>query len=245
MSLVSALPGDVGRGGASVPCRGRCSHPLRRADPEQAERRARSSAWSRRRARAARPRAPALGADHLAVAIEGVEVGGGRRRVGAEPVRGAALGRRRDLAPGARAAGGPAPARRGSAAAPSAASARAAAAIASLARRTPSSAGLAQDARDPRVRVLDVVDGVVLRCERASSRSRSIAVSWLRWSMKKRAASTPMSSISSSRVTNSPLRFDIRARSPPSTMLTSCMIGASKRSGSPPSAASAAFIRGT
>ena len=37
-------------------------------------------------------------------------------------------------------------------------------------------------------------------CWRASSRSRSTVVSWLRWSMKKRAASTPMSSISSSRV---------------------------------------------
>ena len=43
-------------------------------------------------------------------------------------------------------------------------------------------------------------------------------MSWLRWSMKKRVASTPMSSISSSRVTKSPLRLDIRLRSPPSTM---------------------------
>ena len=70
-------------------------------------------------------------------------------------------------------------------------------------------------------------------------------MSWLRWSMKKRVASTPMSSISSSRVTKSPLRFDICARSPPSTMWTSCMISASKRSGSTPSAAIAARIRGT
>ena len=73
----------------------------------------------------------------------------------------------------------------------------------------------------------------------------SIVVSWLRWSMKKRVASTPMSSISSSRVTKSPRRLPIRLRSPPSTIETICMIGASKRSGSTPSAASAARIRAT
>ena len=49
--------------------------------------------------------------------------------------------------------------------------------------------------------------------------------------MNQRAASTPMSSISSSSVTKSPLRFDICARSPPSTMWTSCMISASRRVG--------------
>ena len=68
-------------------------------------------------------------------------------------------------------------------------------------------------------------------------------MSWLRWRMKNRVASTPMSSISSSRVTKSPRRFDIRDRSPPSTMLTICMISASNRSGSKSSAASAARIR--
>ena len=68
-------------------------------------------------------------------------------------------------------------------------------------------------------------------------------VSWLRQSMNQRVASTPMSSSSSSRPTKSPLRFDICARSPLSTMWTRRMINASKRSGSAPSPAIAARRR--
>ena len=58
----------------------------------------------------------------------------------------------------------------------------------------------------------------------------SIGVSWLRISMKKRVASTPMSSSRSSSRAKSPRRFDIRARSPPSTRLTICMIETSNAS---------------
>ena len=57
-----------------------------------------------------------------------------------------------------------------------------------------------------------------------------------RWSRKNRAASTPMSSSSSSSVTNSPWRFDIFARWPPSIRLTSCMIRSSSEPSPPPSA---------
>src|SRR3954465_6256064 len=60
--------------------------------------------------------------------------------------------------------------------------------------------------------------------------------------MNPRGASTPMSSSSSSRVTKSPVRFDICARSPPSITWTRLMISASKAAGSPPSASIAARI---
>ena len=52
---------------------------------------------SRQRARRERLHPLPLGADHLAVAVEGVEVGGDRGRVGADPVRRAPLGRLADL----------------------------------------------------------------------------------------------------------------------------------------------------
>ena len=64
-----------------------------------------------------------------------------------------------------------------------------------------------------------------------------------RWSMKKRVASTPISAISSSSVTKSPRRLDIDAFSPRSTMWTNCSSGISSRAGSPPSAATAPFMR--
>ena len=61
-------------------------------------------------------------------------------------------------------------------------------------------------------------------CDRARSRSRSSVRSCERCSMKKRVASTPISSSSSSSVTNSPRRLDIAARSAPSTRCTNCRI---------------------
>ncbi len=73
----------------------------------------------------------------------------------------------------------------------------------------------------------------------------STVVSWLRESMNQRAASAPMSSIRSSSETKSPLRFDICARWPSSTMWTSDMISASKPSGSAPSASIEARSRAT
>ena len=96
-----------------------------------------------------------LGADHLAVAVEGVEVGGDRGRVGADPVRGAARGRLADLVGELEQALdqrllGRLQRRARASASPAAAGGRLA--------RVP---GLAQDAGDPGVRVLDVVDGVV------------------------------------------------------------------------------------
>ena len=66
-----------------------------------------------------------------------------------------------------------------------------------------------------------------------------------RESMNQRVASTPISPISSSSVMKSPRRFDIDAREPPSTMCTNCSSGHSRRSGSAPSVAIAAFIRET
>ena len=86
-------------------------------------------------------------------------------------------------------------------------------------------ARLAQDRRDPRVRVLHVVDGVVLRLARAPARGRGRAsCRGCAAARNQRAASTPMSSTRSSSVTISPARLDICARSPPSMRLTSCMI---------------------
>ena len=63
--------------------------------------------------------------------------------------------------------------------------------------------------------------------------------------MKKRVASTPISSSRSSSVTKSPRRLDIEARSPRSTTCTNWSSGISMRSGSAPAAAIAAFIRAT
>ena len=74
---------------------------------------------------------------------------------------------------------------------------------------------------------------------------KNIGVSWLRISMKNRVASTPMSSRRSSKRAKSPRRFDIRARSPPSTRLTICMIETSKESPGAPKATIAARIRST
>ena len=104
---------------------------------------------------------------------------------------------------------------------------------------------LAQDLRDPRVRVLDVVDRVLGDCSFASARSRSTVESAERESMKKRVASTPISSISSSSVTKSPRRLDIEARSPPSTTCTNWSSGTTSRSGSAPAAAMIALSRTT
>ena len=59
--------------------------------------------------------------------------------------------------------------------------------------------------------------------------------------MKKRVASTPISSSRSSSVTKSPRRLDIANVSPPDTRCTNWTSGTSTVSGSPPSAAIAAF----
>ena len=59
--------------------------------------------------------------------------------------------------------------------------------------------------------------------------------------MKYRVASTPISSSSSSRVTNAPRRLENAARSDPSTRWTNWSSGISSRSGSAPSAAIAAL----
>ena len=63
--------------------------------------------------------------------------------------------------------------------------------------------------------------------------------------MKKRVASTPMSSISSSSVVKIPRRFDIAERSPALIRWTNCMIRISIAPGSPPSAWNAPLIRAT
>ena len=59
--------------------------------------------------------------------------------------------------------------------------------------------------------------------------------------MKYRVASTPITSSRSSSVTKSPRRLDIANASPSWTRWTNCRIGTSTVSGSPPSAAIAAF----
>ena len=96
----------------------------------------------------------ALGADHLAVAVEGVEVGGDRGRVGADPVRRPPRRRLADLVGELE----------------QALDQRLLARLQRDARRLgvgpgggllPGRAGFAQDAGDPRVGVLDVVDRVV------------------------------------------------------------------------------------
>ena len=104
-----------------------------------------------------------LGADDPAVAVEGVEVGRGRHRVGAQAVRRAALGGDRDLAGQLEQPPDQRPL--GSARRPPRAPRRARPRRRSRASRAGDAlvGRLAQDARDPRVRVLDVVDRVVLR----------------------------------------------------------------------------------
>jgi hypothetical protein len=62
---------------------------------------------------------------------------------------------------------------------------------------------------------------------------------------KKRAASTPMASMSSARVTISPRRVDICRSSPSSSRFTSCPMITSSTPGRPASISTAAFIRGT
>ena len=74
--------------------RRRSSHPLGRGDAEQA--RARPAIVRLAKQGESEPRSLdplALGPDHLAIAVEAVEVGGDRGRVGADPVRGAPGGR--------------------------------------------------------------------------------------------------------------------------------------------------------
>ena len=83
-------------------------------------------------------------------------------------------------------------------------------------------AGVAQDPRDARVRVLHVVDGVLLRTSPRRGRCRSSIVwSGPRLTRYQRAASTPISSMKSSRKTTSPRRFDIFVCSPPFVRWTS------------------------
>ncbi len=206
--------------------------------PRSAERSRDHALRRRRSARSGTTPAPRrLGAHDAAVAVEGGERLRELERVDGDPVRRVALGGLRDLG------------REGEQLLDQLALGR-------LEREPVARRGerrghallarLAQHRRDPRVRVLDVVDGVLRDCSLASvevevdgrvGRAREHEEARRRRRRSRRSAR--------SSVTKSPRRLDIDARSPPSTTCTNWSSGTTSRSGSAPSAAMIAFRRTT